>query len=226
MLSVIIPVYNEVTTLKEAIRRVEEINLPKEIIVVDDGSTDGSSEIAEQLARQGRIKLIKMGRNTGKGAAFKAGLSAVRGEMVITQDADLEYDPRDLKDIARMLKRPEVEVVYGSRILKKDNRMSHPLYYIGGKLVTLVTNLLFAARLTDEPTCYKCFRSKVIRNLPLKHNGFELEPEITARLLKKGIRIYEVPISYNPRKPGYGKKLNWRDGCKAILTLLRYRILD
>jgi len=199
VLSVIIPVFNEATTLEEVIRRVEEINLPKEIIVVDDGSTDGSRKIAEQLSQAGRIALIKLKRNLGKGAAFKAGLVVARGELVIIQDADLEYDPNDWKDITRMFENPEVKVVYGSRILKKDNPASHPLYYIGGKLVTLVANLLFMARLTDEPTCYKCFRSEIIRSLPLEHNGFELEPEITARLLKRGIKIYEVPTTQGSR---------------------------
>jgi len=221
-LSIIIPVYNEQKTIEQLLNKVRSVEVSdteKEIIVVDDGSTDQTLEI---LKRQKNIKVICHQKNQGKGAAFKTGLKNCLGDIVIIQDADLEYDPQDIKLCVEPILRKETKVVYGSRELNKKNK-SHSdwLFFLGGKTVTWFTNLLYKSRLTDEPTCYKCFDARLIKSIDIKGNGFEWEPEITAKILKKGIKIKEVPISYFPRKEG--KKIKYRDGLKAIWTLIKYR---
>ena len=221
-LSVIIPAYNEVKTIRQVLDQVRELELDLEIVVVDDGSTDGTRDILNELQGPG-LQVVFHKNNQGKGAAIRTGLTHCQGEVVIIQDADLEYDPSDYYALLKPFEDPACQVVYGSRILKKDNPQGGFKFYVGGRLVTLATNLLFFSRLTDEPTCYKLFRRDLIAGISLKGNGFELEPEITAKILRRGIKIHEIPISYNPRGILEGKKINAKDGLLALWTLLRYR---
>ena len=226
-LSVIVPCYNERTTIREIIKRVQAVPIEKEIIVVDDGSTDGTRNILQEIQKEyDNIQVILQPQNRGKGYAFRTGLNVASGEVVIIQDADLEYDPNDFLKILELFKNPEVKVVYGSRILNPANEKSYLSFYLGGRLVTFITNVLFKSNLTDEPTCYKAFRLDFIKSIPMVGTGFEFEPEITAKILKRGVKIYEVPISYFPRKAEEGKKIKWKDGLLAIWTLLKYRIKD
>jgi dolichol-phosphate mannosyltransferase len=222
-LSVIIPCYNEEETIETLLEKVRRVPVEKEIIVVDDGSTDRSPDIITRLAERGDIRVISHPRNHGKGRAVRSGLEVASGEVVIVQDADLEYDPNDFVPILDRFKLDGVNVVYGSRNLKEENRHSYFRYYLGGVLVTRVANLLFASKLTDEPTCYKAFRKDTIEKLKIEGDGFEWEPEVTAKLLRSGHKIEEVPIRYYPRSFKQGKKLSWRDGLKAIWTLFKYR---
>lgn len=221
-LSIIIPAYNEESTIEKLLDKVRVIEIPnveKEIIVIDDCSTDKTFEI---LKKQKDIKVIRQEKNQGKGAAFKTGVKHSTGDIVIVQDADLEYDPEDIKLCAEPILKGEAKVVYGSRELNKNNKAhSGFLYFLGGRLITFVTNLLYGSHLTDEPTCYKCFDAKSFKSIPIDGKGFEWEPEITAKIIKKGIEIKEVPISYFPRKEG--KKIKYRDGLRAIWTLIKYR---
>jgi len=221
-LSIIIPAYNEELTIEKLLDKVRMIEIPnveKEIIVVDDCSTDKTGEI---LKKQKNLKLIRQEKNQGKGAAFKIGIKHSTGDIIIVQDADLEYDPEDIKLCVEPIIKSEAQVVYGSRELNKKNKAySSFIFFLGGHLVTWVTNLLYGSHLTDEPTCYKCFNAKLLKSFKIDGQGFEWEPEITAKLLKRGIRIIEVPISYFPRKEG--KKIQYRDGLKAIWTLIKYR---
>jgi glycosyltransferase involved in cell wall biosynthesis len=222
-LSIIIPVYNEEKTIAALLEKVKNAIIPleKDIIVVDDGSKDGSAEILKNIDG---IRLILHTGNKGKGSAIRTGLNSATGDIIVIQDADLEYDPRDYGKLIKPILENKTAVVYGSRILNKDNKkQSGILFYAGGKLLSFLTNLLYSSNITDEPTCYKVFRADVIRNIGLKCKGFEFCPEVTAKILKKGIKIYEVPISYNPRTIEEGKKINWKDGARAICTLVKYR---
>ncbi len=222
-LSVIIPCYNEEKTIEALLLRVSQVPVEKEIIVVNDGSSDRSPEILRELTERHNIKLINHPRNYGKGRAFKSGLKVATGEVVIVQDADLEYDPQDFISILDKFKLDGANVVYGSRNLNEENRHSYFRYYLGGVLITKIANLLFSCRLTDEPTCYKAFKREVITQIDIEGEGFEWEPEVTAKLLRAGYQIEEVPIKYYPRSFREGKKLSWRDGVKAIFTLIKYR---
>lgn len=224
-LSVIIPVYNERDSINEIIRRVKAVKIPKEIIIVDDFSTDGTRKILEKV-RDKNIKILFHRMNLGKGAAVKTALNNSNGQIVIVQDADLEYDPEEYPRLIEPIVTGKARVVYGSRILNKNNKFVRLSFFIGGKLVTLFTNILFLSKLTDEPTCYKTFRTDVIKSIKIKSNRFDWEPEVTAKLLKRGIKIHEVPISYYPRTSKEGKKLKWRDGFIAIWILLKYRFVD
>lgn len=221
-LSVIIPVFNEKETIAELLRQVDAVDLEKQIIVVDDGSDDGTREILAGLERNGLI-LVFHRQNQGKGAAVRTGLQMVDGDVVVIQDADLEYDPHDFHSMLAVVLEQGGQVVYGSRLLKKDNPQGGFSFYWGGRLVTLATNLIYGSKLTDEPTCYKMFRSHVLEGMDIESNGFEWEPEVTAKILKKGIRIAEVPISYRPRKVEQGKKIKALDGLKAVWVLLKFR---
>ena len=221
-LSVIIPAYNEIETIRQVLDQVTSLELDLEIVVVDDGSTDGTRELLNELKGPG-LKVVFHERNKGKGGAIRTALPYCKGEVVIIQDADLEYDPNDYYALLKLFENPDCHVVYGSRLLKKDYHRGSLRFYLGGRLITMTVNLLFGSRLTDEPTCYKLFRRKLISSLPLKGNGFELEPEITAKLLRRGYTIYEAPIAYDPRDVIHGKKIKARDGLIAIWTLLRYR---
>ncbi len=224
-LSVIIPVYNEQATIKEVLDRVRAVEMEKEIIVVDDGSTDGTSEILAKEEAKGDLKVLRHRVNRGKGAAVRTGLEHATGEVILIQDADLEYDPRDYPELLKPIHEGRAEVVYGSRFLGRREAMSF-WNALANKLLTLATNLLYGSTLTDVETCYKVFRAEVIKLIPLHSHRFELEPEITAKVLKRGYRIYEVPISYAGRRQEEGKKISWWDGFIALWTLVKYRFVD
>jgi glycosyltransferase involved in cell wall biosynthesis len=221
-LSIIIPVFNEEETIAELLRKVDAVDLEKQVIVVDDGSQDGTREILAGMNNDG-LTVVYHQQNQGKGAAVRTGLQKADGDVVVIQDADLEYDPYDFHAMMELVTGQGAQVVYGSRLLKKDNPQGGFSFYWGGRLVTLATNLIYGSKLTDEPTCYKMFRSNVLEGMDIESNGFEWEPEVTAKILKKGIRIDEVPISYRPRKVEQGKKIKALDGLKAIWALLKYR---
>lgn len=225
-LSIIIPVYNEKNTILEIIRRIEEVNLgdiyfKKEIVIVDDKSTDGTRDILRKL--EDRYKIVYRSENGGKGAAIITGLENVLGDYVIIQDADLEYDPRDYKKMLECAVKNNAEVVYGSRRLGHQNKYSHLSFYLGGILLTWVTKILYGINITDESTCYKLFKTKLIKSLSLETKGFDFCPEVTAKVAKKRIKIYEVPINYYPRHKNEGKKIRWLDGIKAIFVLIKYK---
>ena len=226
-LSILIPVYNEEKTVEKLIKKVKKVKLPikKEIVVVDDKSTDKTLSILKKIKG---IKLIEHKKNIGKGAAIKTAIKNADGEIIIIQDADLEYNPEDYNALIRPIIEKKEKVVYGSRVLKKENRLYSSLeFYIGGNFLTLLTNILYpSAHITDEPTCYKVFRADVLKSIKLKCKRFEFCPEVTAKILKKGIKIKEIPISYFPRTVKEGKKINWKDGFEAIWTLIKYRFKD
>lgn len=229
-LSIIIPVYNESNTLEEILARVRAVELDgieKEIIAVDDGSTDGSRRILkEQDALDDSLDVYFHPRNRGKGAAIRTALAHVTGDVVLIQDADLEYDPREYSDLLKPIREGRADVVYGSRFLGGPRKAMLFWHMIGNKVLTLVTNLLYDTILSDMETCYKVFRTEVIKPIKLRSRGFEFEPEITAKILKRGIRIYEVPISYTGREYHEGKKITWQDGIVAFWTLLKYRFVE
>lgn len=227
-LSVIVPVYNEATTVAQVIERVLKVELgdvEKEIIVVNDGSTDGTGVVLDTLVarRANPLKIVHHEQNRGKGAAIRTALEHVTGDVVITQDADLEYDPQEYPALLAPFEDPAVQVVYGSRNLYGNPRSSWSFYW-GGRLVSWIANLLYGSHITDEPTGYKVLRADLLRSLDLQSDGFEFCPEVTGKILRRGIEIHEVPISYRPRSFDEGKKINWHDGLRAIWTLLKYRL--
>jgi len=223
-LSVIMPVYNEATTIAEIVRRVLAVELPKELVIVDDGSTDGTRELLRQIPPDVATVLFHK-CNQGKGAAIRTALEHVTGEIVIIQDADLEYDPNDYHALIRPIVEGTAQVVYGSRVLKADNPYSHLRFYLGGRLLSLLANLLYGLWITDEPTCYKVFRRELLKGLNLQCRGFEFCPEVTAKIGRRGIPIHEVPIRYAPRTIDEGKKISWKDGLYAVWILLKYRFV-
>jgi len=223
-LSVIIPVYNEAATLEEVINQVRATRLSHEIIVVDDGSSDASLTILTRL-RNGHyppLTILRHAQNKGKGAAIRTGLAAVTGDLVLVQDADLEYSPKDYPALLAPFTDSAVEAVYGSRNLQRNPRSSFTFYW-GGRLLSWITNGLYGSRITDEATGYKVIKTQLLHEIGLETDGFEFCPEVTAKLLRRGVRIKEVPISYNPRSWQEGKKIKWYDGVIAIWTLIRYR---
>ena len=222
-LSVIVPVYNERDTIAETIARVRASPVPKEIIVVDDASTDGTAEAVVPLAGAD-LRLVRQDRNQGKGAAIRRGLREVTGDIVIIQDADLEYDPADYPALIAPILRGEAEVVYGTRAPRfAGMRWPHRAFnWVAARLA----NLLYGAGISDEATCYKVFRAEVIQGLPLRCERFEFCPEVTARVRKRGLRIHEVPVRYQARSVGAGKKIRWWDGVVALWTLIKYRFVD
>ncbi|RLB75771.1 MAG: glycosyltransferase family 2 protein, partial [Deltaproteobacteria bacterium] len=198
----------------------------KEIIVVDDGSTDGTAEILKEISKKDKnINIILKEKNEGKGSAIREGLKYVNGDVVVIQDADLEYEPTDWIEMLKFMEEKKADVVYGSRVLGKNKKSSF-VFYLGGRILSIITNFLYGAGITDEPTCYKMFNTEIIKSLNLKCRGFEFCPEVTAKIRKKGIKIYEVPIHYNPRSTKEGKKIRWKDGIIAIWTLIKYRFTD
>lgn len=229
-LSILIPVYNEVRFLIELLGRVEAVDfcgLEKEIILVDDGSTDGTLELLKPYESNPLYKVVYHERNMGKGAALRTGIGHATGDIIIIQDADLEYDPQDYPDLIRMIVDGKADVVYGSRLSAgKPVRAFNVWHYFGNKFLTLITNVLYNTTLTDMETCYKAFRAEVIKPVTIRSNRFDFEPEITAKVLKQNIRLFEAPISYCGRNFDEGKKITWRDGFVAIWTLIKYRFVD
>lgn len=225
--SVVIPVYNEVSTIREIIVRVQAVDLDTEIIIVDDGSTDGTRELLEEITlSQDNAKVFYHDRNQGKGAALRTGFEVVTGDIVIIQDADLEYDPREYPVLLEPILDGRADVVYGSRFLGGPHRVLLFWHYLGNKFLTLLSNALTNLNLTDMETCYKVFRREVINDIQLRSNRFGFEPEFTAKIAKKGVRIYETPISYSGRTYAEGKKISWKDGVKAILAIVWFRFFD
>jgi glycosyltransferase involved in cell wall biosynthesis len=225
LLSVIVPVFDERATIGELIRCVRAAPYDKQIIVVDDGSRDGTAEILSDLVAAGEIELVTHSRNLGKGAAVRSGLARARGDVILIQDADLEYDPAEYPILLGPIEKGLAEVVYGSRFLG-PHRAMYFWHSVGNKLLTLTCNALFDTTLTDMETCYKAFTAEALRPIQLRSNRWGFDPEITAKALKRGHRIYEVPISYAGREFVEGKKITWRDGFVVFFTLLRYRITD
>lgn len=250
-LSIIIPVYNEKNTILEILKRLADLdlgNIAKEIIIVDDFSTDGTREIIKNLAGNYKqslkslqaskeenvfsslfspsdYKIIFHNQNQGKGSAIRSGLKEATGDYVVIQDADMEYDPSDLKMMVDKMIAGNLMVLYGSRRLKKENtQYSGLLYYFGGCLLTFIANILYGQKLTDEPTCYKMFQTGFIKSFPLKCSRFEFCPEVTALSALRGVKIQEVPISYYPRHKKEGKKIRWHDALEAVWVLLKYRL--
>lgn len=228
ILSVIIPAYNEEKTIGEIIKRVKKVDLKrygiskKEIIVVDDGSIDRT---VDKIKNERDIKIFRHRENLGKGAAVRTGIRKSKGDIIIIQDADLEYDPMEYPSLLKPILKGEADVVYGSRILGLHKDM-YKVHKFGNMLLTVVTNLFFGTKLTDMETCYKVFRRDVLKGIKLRARRFDFEPEITAKILKKGYKIREVPVSFNPRSFGEGKKITWVDGLKALYYTIKYRISD
>jgi len=238
-LSILIPAYNESKTIVQLLEKVKSVPLEdkgieKEIIVIDDCSRDNTPELVRNVKG---VTLIKHTKNKGKGGAIKTGIRYATGGIILVQDADLEYDPDEYYSLISPIIEEKAKVVYGSRFLSKKQKRRNKLFlkkhtgsclmaYLGGRIITAVTNLLFRTNITDEPTCYKVFRSDVIKSIQIRGNRFNWEPEVTAKIAKKGIKIYEVPISYYPRTSKEGKHINWKDGFEAIWTLFKYRFVN
>ena len=222
-LTVIVPVFNERTTVAEVIRRMRAVELPVElqIIAVDDGSSDGSDKVLAAL-EDSTMRLLRHTQNQGKGAAIRTGLAEARGDLVLIQDADLEYDPNDWPKLLEPILRGKARVVYGSRFTGERKNML-PLHWMGNRLLSLITNVLYSSTLSDMETCYKLFDAQVLEGLTVVSNRFDFEPEITAKVLRRGHRIYEVPISYAGREHDEGKKITWRDGFGAMRALIKFR---
>jgi glycosyltransferase involved in cell wall biosynthesis len=244
-LSIIMPVYNERATLEDIVQRVQAVDLTvnlnsgntgvlgpitleREIVLVDDGSTDGTREILDQWRADPppNMQIIYHEHNLGKGAALRTGFQHATGDIMIVQDADLEYDPRDYVKLLEPLLEGRAPVVYGSRFLGGPRAAMSLSHTLGNQVLTIITNVLYGTSLSDMETCYKCFRRDVIDGINLRSRAFEIEPELTAKILKRGYVIFEVPISYNGRTFHEGKKIGWKDGFSAVRTLVRYRFVD
>ena len=225
LLSVVMPVFNERETIEEIIPRVLAVPIRTELIVVDDGSTDGTRDLLTALAKQHSFKLIFQAQNAGKGAALRRGFQEVTGDLVAIQDADLEYSPEEFPDLISLICEGRADVVYGSRFLGR-HRVFLFTHYAGNRLLTLITNVLYNTMLTDMETCYKVMRTEVLKSFSVKSNGFGIEPELTAKIFKRGYRVYEVPITYDGRGYEEGKKITWRDGVVALWVLLKYRFTE
>lgn len=225
-LSVIIPCFNERTTIEEIVAAVKAVNIAFEILIVDDGSTDGTRDILKQWENDPLVKVFYHTVNQGKGAAVRTGFEKATGEVFIIQDADLEYDPREYPSLLKPIEEGRAVVVYGSRFLGGPRKAMNFWNMVANMGLTLITNVLYNSILSDMETCYKVFRAEVVRGIPLRSRRFEVEPEITAKVLKRGYRIYEVPISYNGREWSEGKKIKWTDAPIAAWTLVKYRFVD
>lgn len=224
LLSVIIPTYNEAKTIGKVLEQIFSLKLKTdfEVIVVDDGSLDSTPQIVKHCGYP--VIYIRLDKNCGRGTAMRRGIAQAKGDFILTQDGDCEYDPREYAAVLEPALSGGARVVYGSRILKKENKYSYLRYYLGGRLLSWWTNLLFGTRITDEPTGYKLYCASLLKSLKITSKRFEFCPEVTAKIAKKGIKIVEVPISYFPRSIEEGKKIRWRDGAIAIWVLLRVKL--
>src|SRR3954452_16877269 len=225
LLSVVMPAYNERDTIEEIIRRVLAVNIRTELIVVDDGSKDGTRDILSRLQPELGFTLVLQPQNAGKGSALRRGFQDVRGDLVVIQDADLEYSPEEFPQLIELICQGRADVVYGSRFLGK-HRVFMFTHYMGNRLLTMATNILYNTMLTDMETCYKVMRTEVLRSMSLEADGFGIEPEMTAKIFKRGYRVYEVPITYDGRGYDEGKKITWRDGFVALWVLVKYRFTE
>ena len=225
LLSVVMPAYNEQATIDEIVRRVLSVPLRIELIVVDDGSKDGTRDRLSALHREHGFKLVLQPQNRGKGAALRRGFEEVTGDIVLIQDADLEYSPEEYPALIELICQGRADVVYGSRFLGR-HRVFLFTHYMGNRLLTLLTNVLYNTMLSDMETCYKVMRVDVLRSMQLRSDSFGIEPEMTAKIFKRGYRVYEVPITYDGRGYEEGKKITWRDGIVALWTLLKYRVTE
>ncbi|HEY4579406.1 MAG TPA: glycosyltransferase family 2 protein [Candidatus Acidoferrales bacterium] len=225
-LSVVIPCYNERQTVAGVIQNVHAVVPAAEVIVVDDGSTDGTRDILRQVNSRPNLHLIFHEKNGGKGAAVRTGIAAASGDVILIQDADLEYDPRDFPALLRPIEEGKAEVVYGSRFLGGPRKTMMFWHMVANMLLTLMTNVLYDTILSDMETGYKVFKAQVLKGVPLRSRRFDFEPEVTAKILKRRYRIYEVPISFNPREYSEGKKIGLRDAFEAVWALLKYRFVD
>jgi len=225
LLSVVMPVFNERETVERIVGRVLAVPLRIELIVIDDGSTDGTKERLEALQLDHKFRLIINDRNMGKGFSIRSGFKEISGDVVVIQDADLEYSPEEFPQLIKLIAEGRTDVVYGSRFLG-TRRVFLFWHYLGNRFLTFVTNILYNTVLSDMETCYKAMRADVVHALNLKSNGFEIEPEMTAKILKRGYRVYEIPITYDGRGYDEGKKISWWAGIEALWTLLKYRIIE
>jgi glycosyltransferase involved in cell wall biosynthesis len=225
LVSVVMPVYNERRTIEEIIGRVMSVPLRLELIVVDDGSDDGTRDVLGELQKTHGFELLLQPRNQGKGAALRRGFEQVRGDVVVIQDADLEYSPEEYPALIELICQGRADVVYGSRFLGR-HRVFLFTHYLGNRVLTIITNILYNTMLTDMETCYKVMRTEVLRSFTLRSNGFGIEPEMTAKIFKRGFRVYEVPITYDGRGYEEGKKITWRDGIVALGVLVKYRFTE
>ena len=225
-LSVIVPIFNERNTVVEIMRRMRSVELPieREFILVDDGSSDGTPQVLAQLG-DSTVRVVKHSANRGKGAAIRTGLEHVTGDLVLIQDADLEYDPEDWPKLLAPIFRGKATVVYGSRFTGERRNMLF-LHWMGNRMLSLMTNVLYNTTLSDMETCYKLFDRRVLEGITIRSDRFDFEPEITAKILRKGVRIYEVPISYTGREFHEGKKITWRDGFAALVALVKFRFVN
>jgi glycosyltransferase involved in cell wall biosynthesis len=229
-LSIVVPVYNEEKTIGKMLKKIYDVDFGKiklEVIVVNDGSKDGSLDALKQLKKKYSIILVSYKNNKGKSSALRVGFKKVTGDVVTIQDGDLEYDPKDFLKMLKKMSKSGVKVVYGSRRLNKENvQYSGLSFYAGGLLLTYMANILYGGHITDEPTCYKMFEGKLLKSIKLESKRFEFCPEVTAKILRQGIEIFEVPIYYHPRNVSQGKKIKFKDFLDAVWTLIKYRFVE